>query len=58
MLNVGLLNPLEVIEKAIAKKNSVKIQSIEGFIRQILSWREYTRMLYIKEHDKFNKMNI
>jgi deoxyribodipyrimidine photolyase-related protein len=58
LLNIGLLNPMEVIDKAVAKKRSIKIQSIEGFIRQILSWREYTRMLYIKEHDKFNKMNF
>lgn len=58
LLNIGLLDPLEVIEKAVAKKNTVKIQSIEGFIRQILSWREYVRLLYIKEHTKFNKMNF
>ena len=57
LLNIGLLNPLDVIEKAV-KRKSAKIQSIEGFIRQILSWREYVRMLYIKEHDKFNKMNF
>jgi deoxyribodipyrimidine photolyase-related protein len=58
LLNIGLLNPLDVIEKAISKKSSVPIQSIEGFIRQIISWREYVRLLYIKEHDKFNKMNF
>ena len=57
LLNIGLLNPIDVINKAV-KRKSVKIQSIEGFIRQILSWREYVRMLYIKEHDKFNKMNF
>jgi len=57
LLNIGLLNPLEVIEKAI-KKKSVKIQSIEGFVRQILSWREYVRLLYIKEHKTFKKQNF
>jgi deoxyribodipyrimidine photolyase-related protein len=58
LLNIGLLNPLDVIEKAVEKKSSIKIQSIEGFIRQILSWREYVRFLYINEHKKFNKMNF
>jgi deoxyribodipyrimidine photolyase-related protein len=58
LLNIGLLDPLEVIEKAVSKKNNIKIQSIEGFIRQILSWREYVRFLYINEHSKFNKMNF
>lgn len=57
LLNIGLLDPNEVIEEAIKLKNKIKIESLEGFIRQILSWREYVRMLYIKEHDKFNKMN-
>jgi len=57
LLNIGLLNPLDVINKAINKK-SIKIQSLEGFIRQIISWREYVRLLYIKEHTKFNKNNF
>jgi len=57
LLNIGLLNPIDVINKAVKKKGA-KIQSIEGFIRQILSWREYVRMLYIKEHENFNKMNF
>jgi deoxyribodipyrimidine photolyase-related protein len=57
LLNIGLLDPLEVIEKAV-KKKSVKIQSIEGFVRQILSWREYVRLLYIKEHKTFKKENF
>jgi deoxyribodipyrimidine photolyase-related protein len=56
LLNIGLLDPNEVINKAI--KIKAKIESIEGFIRQILSWREYVRFLYIKEHRTFNKMNF
>jgi len=58
LLNIGLLNPMHVIEKAVDRKKTIKIQNIEGFIRQILSWREYVRLLYIKEHTKFNKMNF
>jgi deoxyribodipyrimidine photolyase-related protein len=58
LLNVGLLDPLKVIEKAVSRKKTVKIQSIEGFIRQILSWREYVRLLYVKEHKTFNKENF
>ena len=58
LLNIGLLNPLDIITQVIKLKKSIKIQSIEGFVRQILSWREYVRLLYIKEHVKFNKMNF
>lgn len=58
LLNIGLLNPSDVIESALKYKNKVPIQSLEGFIRQIISWREYVRMLYIKEHTKFIKNNF
>ena len=48
LINVGLLNPKEVIEKSIdyAKKNDVPINSTEGFVRQILGWREFIRGVY------------
>ena len=48
LINVGLLNPLDVIESAIsfAKSNHVSINSLEGFVRQILGWREFIRGVY------------
>ena len=48
LINVGLLNPLEVIEKAIdyASENDIPINSTEGFVRQILGWREFIRGVY------------
>ncbi len=48
LINVGLLDPLEVIKKAIsyAKKNAVPLNSLEGFVRQILGWREFIRGVY------------
>ena len=48
LINVGLLNPLEVIEKAIdyANENDIPINSTEGFVRQILGWREFIRGVY------------
>nr|WP_298994124.1 cryptochrome/photolyase family protein [uncultured Polaribacter sp.] len=48
LINVGLLNPLEVIEKAIiyARENDIPINSTEGFVRQILGWREFIRGVY------------
>jgi deoxyribodipyrimidine photolyase-related protein len=47
-LNLGLLHPLEVIrrlEKA-GRERSSPLASLEGVIRQILGWREYTHALY------------
>ncbi len=48
LINIGLLNPAEVIEKAIeyAKSNNIPINSTEGFVRQILGWREFIRGVY------------
>ncbi|MFN7163123.1 MAG: cryptochrome/photolyase family protein [Pseudomonadota bacterium] len=47
-LNIGLLLPLEVCQAAEAayRKGKVPLASAEGFIRQILGWREYVRGLY------------
>lgn len=48
LINVGLLNPKEVIDKAIdyAIKNEIPLNSTEGFVRQILGWREFIRGVY------------
>jgi len=47
-LNCGLLLPQECIEEALAayEEKKVSIYSTEGFIRQILGWREYVRGIY------------
>ncbi len=49
LLNSGLLTPEYVIRETLdfAKKNSTPIASLEGFIRQIIGWREYMRAVYI-----------
>jgi deoxyribodipyrimidine photolyase-related protein len=47
-LNNGLLHPLEVVDAAIEKfeKGQVPINSIEGFVRQVIGWREYINGMY------------
>lgn len=48
LLNVGLLTPNDVINEAInfSKKNNTSINSVEGFVRQIMGWREFIRGVY------------
>lgn len=48
MLNVGLISPQVIIDKAIlfAKENNVPLNSLEGFVRQIIGWREFIRGMY------------
>jgi deoxyribodipyrimidine photolyase-related protein len=46
LLNIGLLNPSQLISKVSASQ--APINSIEGFIRQILGWREFVQLVYRK----------
>jgi deoxyribodipyrimidine photolyase-related protein len=49
MLNVGLITPDEVLRKALtfANENNVPLNSTEGFVRQIIGWREFIRGVYL-----------
>jgi deoxyribodipyrimidine photolyase-related protein len=47
-LNVGLLTPDQVVKAAIDhfEQHDVPLNSVEGFIRQIIGWREFMRATY------------
>lgn len=59
-LNIGLLNPREVVEDAIAfsYRNNIPLNALEGFIRQIMGWREYIRAVYVREGVKERTRNF
>ena len=59
LLNVGLLTPQEILTKALffANKNKVPINSLEGFVRQILGWREFIRGVYEHQGTRARTMN-
>lgn len=48
MLNVGLLTPQFIIDEALlyASNHDIPLNSLEGFIRQIIGWREFIRAVY------------
>jgi deoxyribodipyrimidine photolyase-related protein len=51
MLNIGLLTPQHIIDKALdaAVEYNTPLNSLEGFIRQIVGWREFIRAVYERE---------
>ena len=47
-LNIGLISPKQVVDLTLEKsmQSSIPINSLEGFIRQIIGWREFIRGIY------------
>lgn len=50
-LNIGLLDPLQICRKVEAAYSAghAPLNAVEGFIRQIIGWREYVRGIYFRE---------
>lgn len=48
MLNIGLLTPKYIIERTLnfVEENEIPLNSVEGFVRQIIGWREFMRGMY------------
>ena len=59
MLNIGLISPQQIIDQAISfsNKNNVPLNSLEGFVRQIIGWREFIRIVYEREGSKQRTTN-
>ena len=60
-MNTKLISPMEVVNTALATwekdKKSIALNQIEGFIRQILGWREYMRGIYWMNMPEFETLN-
>jgi deoxyribodipyrimidine photolyase-related protein len=58
-LNLKLLNPREVISAVLVawKKYDLDLSTVEGFIRQILGWREFVRGMYYLDMPKMAQDN-
>ncbi len=60
-LNCGLLDPKICIEKAEKKyyesNGEIPINSVEGFIRQVLGWREFIKGVYWENMPKYKNLN-
>lgn len=60
-LNTKMISPKEVIQKAIEtyfkNPDEIQYQQLEGFVRQILGWREYMRGIYWLKMPEYAKLN-
>ena len=56
-LNLHLLHPREVIDAAIDAMETAPLASVEGFVRQILGWRELVRGIYWTEMPAYARRN-
>jgi deoxyribodipyrimidine photolyase-related protein len=54
ILNIGLIEPRQIIDRVLAynQQKPVPIASLEGFIRQIIGWREFMRLVYLQTGSK------
>lgn len=60
-MNTKLLSPREVVDKAIEtyfqRENEIEFHQLEGFVRQIIGWREYMRGIYWLKMPEYATLN-
>ncbi|MFX9551970.1 cryptochrome/photolyase family protein, partial [Acinetobacter baumannii] len=59
LINIGLLDPQQVINKVLdfAADQDVSLNSLEGFVRQIMGWREFIHIVYEREGSRQRTKN-
>ena len=62
LMNIGFLTPSYVVQKTLEfyekHKQKIKFSTIEGFIRQIIGWREHCRLTYETKYNIMKSTNI
>lgn len=58
-MNLGLIDPLEMCRGAQKRhiEGQAPIQSVEGFVRQIIGWREFVHWQYVRQETGLRKAN-
>jgi deoxyribodipyrimidine photolyase-related protein len=60
-MNIKLISPKEVIERVTKewqeRSNEIEYHQLEGFVRQIIGWREYMRGIYWNEMPNYGDLN-
>lgn len=60
VLNIGLITPQECVDAALSayKKNKAPLASVEGFVRQIIGWREFINGIYWLKMPEYRDHNF
>ncbi|MDB4544639.1 cryptochrome/photolyase family protein [Akkermansiaceae bacterium] len=56
-LNIGLITPQEVVDRVLefaGESEAIPLNSLEGFVRQVIGWREFMRIIYLR-HGVFER---
>ncbi|MFK7955196.1 MAG: cryptochrome/photolyase family protein [Lysobacterales bacterium] len=60
MMNLGLITPQEIVDCALvkARESDIPLNSLEGFVRQVIGWREFIRGIYQHFDERQRKDNF
>jgi len=58
LINIGLITPKEIIEKLKKFESRTPINSYEGYVRQIIGWREFMRGIYQNFDERLETTNF
>ena len=58
LINIGLITPQEIINRLKKYKGKISINSLEGYIRQVIGWREFMRGIYHNYSPKMESSNF
>ncbi|MFC5379634.1 cryptochrome/photolyase family protein [Aquipuribacter nitratireducens] len=57
-LNLGLLDPVRVARDAVGRlRHGARLASVEGFVRQVVGWRDYVWHLYWQQGEDYRRRN-
>ena len=57
-INIGLITPMEILEKIKKIDSKVRLNSLEGYVRQIIGWREFMRGIYQNFNEQMENKNF
>lgn len=58
MMNLQILSPDEILQAVLKAPPNIPLQSKEGFVRQVLGWREFVRLIFIRHQREYESTNF